>query len=38
MMLFAAVRWSLMAHSGQFSRARVCRLLDQQRTTVVFDP
>jgi len=28
-MLFAAVRWSLLAHSGQTSRARFCPLLDQ---------
>ena len=36
-MLFAAVHWSLLAHSGQSSRARVCPLLEQQRTLIGTD-
>ena len=37
-MLFAAVHRSLLALSGQSSCARVCPLLEQQRTTLDFMP
>ena len=37
-MPFAAVRRSLLAHSGQSSRARVCPLFGQQRTKVGVSP
>jgi hypothetical protein len=35
-MLFAAVRWSRLAHSGQSSCARVCPLLDQSGQRWIF--
>jgi hypothetical protein len=35
-MLFAAVRWSLMAHSGQSNRPCVCPLLDQSGQRWIF--